>query len=104
MLSIVYNDFLIFDNVIRITLKVPLLSILLSIGSRNGKNRLFEGHSRFLSILPFLNHRNESIGEALMSHKIVYSINEEKILLLEKNTHFSGKNQFSEIHEYLLIF
>ena len=28
VLSIVYNDFLIFDNVIRITLKVPLIIIL----------------------------------------------------------------------------
>ena len=33
VLSIVYNYFLIFDNVIRITLKVPLIRILLSIGS-----------------------------------------------------------------------
>ena len=40
---------------------------------------------------------------ALTSHEIVYSINEEKILLFEKYT-FWGKNQFSEIHEYLLIF
>ena len=62
MLSIVYNDFLIFDNFIRITLKVPLIKILLSIGSLNGKNRLLEGHnSRFLSILSFVNIQIESI-------------------------------------------
>ena len=33
VLSIVYSDFLVIDNVIRITLKVPLIRILLSIGS-----------------------------------------------------------------------
>ena len=48
VLSRVYNDVLIFDNVIRITLKVPLIGMHLSQGSCNGKNRLLEGYSRFL--------------------------------------------------------
>ena len=41
MLSIVDTDFLIFDNVIRKTLKVPLIRIILSIGSSNGKKIAF---------------------------------------------------------------
>ena len=61
MLSIVYNDFLIFDNVIHIKLKVPLIRFLLSMGSWDGKNCLLEGHSRFLPILPFVNLKIESI-------------------------------------------
>ena len=61
VLSIVYTDSLIFDSVICISLKVPLIRILLSIGSWNGKNCLLEGRSRFLSILPFVNLQIEIV-------------------------------------------
>ena len=48
----VHNDHFIFDNVIRITLKVPSIRIFLSIGNVTGKKRLSEGNPRLLSIFP----------------------------------------------------
>ena len=57
----VHSDCFFFDNVIRITVKVPSIRIALSIGSLNGKNCLSEGHPRFLSLLPFVNLRIKSI-------------------------------------------
>ena len=54
MLSIVHSDLFIFDDVIRITLKVPSIRIVLSIGSLNDKNRLSEGHPSVVSIFPFV--------------------------------------------------
>ena len=52
----VHSDLFIFDNVICITLKVPSIRILLSIGSLNGKNRFPEGQPRFfISNFPFVN-------------------------------------------------
>ena len=61
----VHSDLFIFDNVIRITLKVPSIRILLSIGSLNGKNRLSEGHPIVLSNFPFVNLQIKSMGESL---------------------------------------
>ena len=62
----VHSDFFIFDNVIRITLKMPSIEILLPIGSLNGKNRLSEGPPIFfLSNFPFVNLQITSIGESL---------------------------------------
>ena len=49
----VHSDLLIFDNVIRITMKIPSIRIFLSKGSLNGKNRIAEVHPTFLSILTF---------------------------------------------------
>ena len=46
----VHNDLFIFDDVIRISSKVPSIRIVLSIGSLTGKNRLPEGHLRFFFI------------------------------------------------------
>ena len=43
------------DDIIRITLKVPLIRIILSIGSLNGKECLSEGHPSLLSYLLFVN-------------------------------------------------
>ena len=57
----VHSDLFIFDDVIRILFKVPSIRIVLSIGSFTGKNRLSEGHFRFLSILPFVNLQIKSI-------------------------------------------
>ena len=54
----VHSDLFIFDNVIRITLKIPSIRILLSIGNLNGKNRLSEGY-------PLVNLQIKSIVESL---------------------------------------
>ena len=55
-ISMIHSDLFILNNEIRITLKVPLIRIHLSIGSLNGKNRLSEGHPIFLlSNFPFVN-------------------------------------------------
>ena len=61
MLSIVHSDLFMFDDVIRICLTVPSIRIVLSIGSLTGKNRLSEGHLRFVSILPLVNLQIKSI-------------------------------------------
>ena len=50
--AIVHNDIFIFDNVISISLKVPSITIVLSMGSEMA---LSEGHLRFLSNFPFVN-------------------------------------------------
>ena len=63
----VHSDILIFDNGVCVTLKLSSIRIIMSIGSLNGKNRLSEGHSRFLSNFPFVNLQMKSIIE-FMSH------------------------------------
>ena len=70
-ISMVHSDIYIFDNVIviHITLKVPSIRTLLSIGSLNGKNRLSEGHPRFLSNFSFVNLQINSVIESLRSIK-----------------------------------
>ena len=57
----VHSDHFIFEDVIRICLKVPSIRFVLSKGSLTGKNRLSEGHLIFLSILPFVNLQIKSI-------------------------------------------
>ena len=57
----VQGELVIFDKVVRITVKVPSIRIALSIGSLIGKNCLSEGHPRFLSIFLFVNLRIKSI-------------------------------------------
>ena len=47
-ISMVHSDLFSFDNVIRITLKVPSIKILLSVESLNCKNRLSDGQPRFI--------------------------------------------------------
>ena len=64
-MSIVHNDIFIFDNVISISLKVPSITIVLPMGSCNGKNRLSEGHGRFLSNFPFVKLQIKSIVESI---------------------------------------
>ena len=54
-----------FDNVISVSLKVPSITLVLSMGSLNGKNRLSEGHLRFLSNFPFVNLQIKSKVESL---------------------------------------
>ena len=62
----VHSDLFIFDNVIPITLKVPLIRIIMSIGSLNGKNRISEGHPIFsIHFFPFVNLKIKSLGESL---------------------------------------
>ena len=61
----VHGDLLIFDNVIRISLKVSSTRILLYIGRLNDKNRLLEGQPRFVSNFPFINLQMKSIVESL---------------------------------------
>ena len=61
----VHSDLFLFDNVIHITLKVPLFRVFLSIGRLNGKNRLSEGYPRFLSIFPSVNRQIKSVVESL---------------------------------------
>ena len=61
----VHSDLFIFDNDIRITLKVPSVRIFLSIENLNGKNRLSTGHPRFLSMFPPLNRQIESVVKIL---------------------------------------
>ena len=60
-----HNDIFVFENVISISLKVSSITIVLSMGSGNGKNRLSEGHLRFLSSFPFVNLQIKSIVESL---------------------------------------
>ena len=64
-MSIVHNDIFIFENVISISLKVPAITIVFSMGSLNGKNRLSEGHLRSLSKFQFVNLQIKSIVESL---------------------------------------
>ena len=64
-LYIINNDVFIVDNVISISLKVPSITIVLSMGSLNGKKCLSEGHLRFLSNFPFVNLQIKSIVESL---------------------------------------
>ena len=59
------SDLFIFDNEIRITLKVPSIRIILSIGRLNDKTRLSQGHLRFLSNFPFEHPQMKSIVESL---------------------------------------
>ena len=61
MLSIKRREILIFDEVIRIPVKVPSIGIASSIGTLNGKICLSDYHHRFLSICPFVNLRIKSI-------------------------------------------
>ena len=61
----VHSDLFIFDNGIRITLKVPSVRIFLSKESLNGKNRLSGGHPRFLSMFPSVNRQIESVVKSL---------------------------------------
>ena len=67
ILSVVHSDLFIFDklNVIRITLKVPSIRNILSIGSVNGKNRLSKGHPRFILIFPSVNRQIKSVVRSL---------------------------------------
>ena len=64
-MSKVHNDIFIFDNVISISLKVPSITKVFSMGSSNDKNRLSGGHLRFLSKFPFVNLQIKSIVESL---------------------------------------
>ena len=64
-ISMVHGDLFIFDNVIRISLKVPSIRILLSIGSLNGKNRHRRVTPYFLSNVSFVNLQVKSIVENL---------------------------------------
>ena len=61
----VYSDLFSFDNVIRITLNVPSIRIILSIGSLNDKNRLSEGHPISLSKVLFVVPQIISISGSL---------------------------------------
>ena len=71
-------------------------------GSRNGKNRLSEGHLRFLSKFPFVNLQIKSIVESL---RPILSCTQsmKQISDLLKNMHFWVKNRFSEILKFLRI-
>ena len=91
-----------FDNVISISLKVPSITIVLSMGSCNGKNRLSEGHLRFLSKFPFVNLQIRSIVESL---RPIMSCTQsmKQISDLLKNIHFWVKNLFSESLKFLQI-
>ena len=66
----VHSGLFMFDNVIRITLKVLSIRILLSIGSLNGKHRLSEGHPRFLLNFLFVNLQIKLIVESLRPIKL----------------------------------
>ena len=57
----VHSECIIFDKVIRITVKVPSIRNALSIGSLNGKKCLSDGNPRFVSIFSFVNLRIKSI-------------------------------------------
>ena len=101
-MSIVHNDIFIFDNVISISLKVPSITIVFSMGSSNGKNRLSEGHLRFLSKFPFVNLQIKSIVESL---RPIMSINEKNIQFTKKICIFGKKTVFrnSQISPNLLV-
>ena len=90
------------ENVIRVSLKVPSITIVLSMGSLNGKNRLSEVHLRFLSNFPFVNLQIKSIVESLRPIKLCTQ-SMKKISNLLKNMHFWVKNRFSEILTFLRI-
>ena len=65
----VHSDLFIFDNVIRIILKVPSIRILLSKESLNGKIRLSKGHPRLVSNVSFVNLQIKSLVESVRSSK-----------------------------------
>ena len=92
-MSIVHNDIFIFDIVISIFLKVPSITIVLFMGSKNVKNRLSEGHLRVLSHFPFVNLQIKSVVESL---RPIMSCTQsmKKISDLLKNMHFWVKNWF----------
>ena len=66
-------------------------------GSRNGKNRLTEGHLRFLSKFPFINLQIKSIVESLRPIMSCTQSMKKKISDLLKTMHVWIKNRFSEI-------
>ena len=104
-MSIAHNDIFIFDNVICISLKVSSIRIVLSMESWNGKNRLSEGHLRFLSNFPFVNLQNKSIVESL---RPIMSCTQsmKKISDLLKTYAFLGKKSVfrnSQISPNLLV-
>ena len=86
-MSIVHNDIFIFDNIIRISLNVPSITIVFSMGSLNGKNRLSEGHLRFLSKFQFVNLQIKSIVESL---RPIMSCTQS----MQKNIRFTQKYSF----------
>ena len=101
-MSIVHNDIFIFDNVMSISLRVPSITIVLSMGNKNCKNRLSEGYQRFLSNFPFVNLQIKSIVASL--RPIMSCTQSMKIISdLLKNVHFWVKNRFSEILKFLRI-
>ena len=66
------------------------------------KNRLSEGHLRFLSNFPFVNLQIKSIVESLCPiQSCTQPMNEISDSL--KNMHFGVKNRFSEILKFLRI-
>ena len=71
-------------------------------GSLNGKDRLSEGHLRFLSNFPFVNLQiNSIIGSLRPEMSCTQSMKNISDLL--KNMHFWVKNRVSEILKFLRI-
>ena len=65
-MSMVHRDLFIFDNVIRITLKVPSVRIILSVYRKFKWQKLpLEGRPRFLSRFPVVNLQMKSIVKSL---------------------------------------
>ena len=87
----VHSDFCIFEDVIRISLKVPSIRFVLSKESLTGKNRLSEGHLNILSTLPL---KIFKLNQSLMSHKVLYSINEKRIQFSKKCAFWGKKSIF----------
>ena len=85
------------DNVIRVSLKVPSITIVLSMGSLNGR-----GSSQIFIKFPFVNLQIKSIVENLRPIKLCTQ-SMKKISNLLKNMHFWVKNRFSEILKFLRI-
>ena len=101
-MSIVHNNIFIFDNVISISLKVPSITIVCSMGSSNGKNRLSERHLRFFSKFSFVNLKIKSIVES-SSPIMPCTQSMKKISDLLKNIQFLVNDWFSEILKFLRI-
>ena len=82
-----HSDVFIFDNVIRITLKIPSIRIVLSIGSLNDKKLPFGWSSQICINISVCKSSYLINSRELISHTVVHLINEKNDLMSE-NIHF----------------
>ena len=85
--------FFIYDNVVHISFKVPLIRIVLSIGSLYGKNHVSECHPRFKLVFLFVNLQIKSTISVIVQ---LLNMNEcKRSNFLKKYAFLGKKSQFS---------